>query len=48
MCRPHWYSLPSALRSAITATWRIQQLSAWRANVREAERLLEDEDVSAA
>lgn len=44
MCRAHWFSLPQQLRRAINATWRGKQWKSYLKNIREADRLLREDD----
>lgn len=44
MCRAHWFALPQPLRRAINATWRGRQWKSYLKNVREADRLLREDD----
>jgi hypothetical protein len=48
MCRSHWFAIPKALRLAINATWRGREFRAYLANVREAERLLREDEGAGA
>jgi len=41
-CRYHWYALPRRLREAINSTWRGDDKASYAANIREAERLWQE------
>ena len=43
MCRPHWRSLPEALRDAITQSFRFGDRDAYADNLRRADRLFAGE-----
>ena len=46
MCRGHWFKVPKPLRTAINAAWRSRDLKTYASNVREAERLILEEERS--
>lgn len=48
MCRRHWYMVPRPLRRAIRESWQARRIMDWRANVREAQRVVEEEEAHAS
>lgn len=44
MCRPHWFKVPKALRDGIWETYRRGPTAEYRANVREAIRVVAEKE----